>query len=150
VKASQQRSSRRDRDLHPKQRARRPRDDHRGRHVTFRRLRPMRYRTTIIGSALFLLQSLHCGSHAPLQLPVRHRQALFRFCRSSRSLVRLALMLRFSLLTIRREVRRRRTSIRGRPMLMCSKAPWYRKSMMARLKRSLRDRCGPSSRTIIT
>ena len=38
----------------------------------------------------------------------------------------------------------------GRRMLMCSKAPWYRSSMMARLKRSLRDRCGPSSRTIIT
>jgi hypothetical protein len=44
----------------------------------------------------------------------------------------------------------RRTSIRGRRMLMCSKAPWYRRSMMARLKRSLRDRRGPSSRTIIT
>jgi quercetin dioxygenase-like cupin family protein len=51
---------------------------------------------------LFLLQSLHCGSHAPRPLPVRHRQAIFTFCRSSRSLVRLALMLRFSLLTIRR------------------------------------------------
>jgi hypothetical protein len=75
------------------------------------------------------------GSHTPLLLPVRHRKALFILYRSSRSLVRLTLMFRFSLLTIRREARRRRTSIRGRRMLMSSKAPWYRRSMMARLKR---------------
>ena len=50
-------------------------------------------------------------------------------------------MFPFSLLTIRREVRRRRTSIRGRRMLMSSKAPWYRSSMMVRFKPSLRDRC---------
>jgi hypothetical protein len=38
----------------------------------------------------------------------------------------------------------------GTPTLMCSKARWYRRSMMARLKLSQWDRRGPSSRTIIT